>query len=142
VFILEVRTPRSPAHESGAAVSAVLLEAPHASMLAALIKLCPSQCHRLRRLAACQGEPSKASGECARLWLPRSAARLRCWLLIRCTVLQGGYDLLGLGDSVVDSFGAVLGLKTVDTWNPILLRDEPMVKVESVLREVANVHGL
>ena len=57
-------------------------------------------------------------------------------------LVQGGYDLKALADATADSFGGILGLPTVDTHNPVLLRDEPLDKVHAVLDEACNIHGL
>lgn len=51
-------------------------------------------------------------------------------------LLEGGYDLKGLSDSVADSFNGVLGLPSLDTFNPALLRDEPMDRVKAALADV------
>lgn len=56
--------------------------------------------------------------------------------------VQGGYDLEGLGEGVADSFGGVLDLPSLDTFNPALLRDEPMHKVTAALDAVVSAHGL
>ncbi|KAI7843899.1 hypothetical protein COHA_002443 [Chlorella ohadii] len=57
-------------------------------------------------------------------------------------LLEGGYDLKALGDSVVNTFLGVLGEGPVDPFNPDLLRDEPTDKVQHVLQEVRRIHGL
>ncbi|KAI3436510.1 hypothetical protein D9Q98_005927 [Chlorella vulgaris] len=57
-------------------------------------------------------------------------------------LLEGGYDLKALGESVANTFLGVLGEAAADNFNPALLRDEPMDKVQQVLREARRVHGL
>jgi hypothetical protein len=54
--------------------------------------------------------------------------------------MQGGYDLKALSDSVCDSFRGVLGMQSVDNFNPELLREEPLDKLRNVLNEVQNIH--
>jgi hypothetical protein len=56
--------------------------------------------------------------------------------------MQGGYDLKGLGDSVSDSFCGILGLPSVDDFDPQLLRDEPRDKVAFALADVRSIHSL
>jgi acetoin utilization deacetylase AcuC-like enzyme len=58
------------------------------------------------------------------------------------TMLQGGYDLKALSESVCDSFRGVLGLPSEDKFNPQLLREEPMDKVRAVVKQVQQIHGL
>jgi hypothetical protein len=54
--------------------------------------------------------------------------------------MQGGYDLKALSDAVCDSFRGVLGMPSEDTFNPQLLREEPLDKLQNVLKEVQNIH--
>lgn len=56
--------------------------------------------------------------------------------------MQGGYDLKALSESVCDSMRGVLGLPSEDKFNPQLLRDEPLDKVQESLREARRIHGL
>ena len=57
-------------------------------------------------------------------------------------LLQGGYDMKGLSESVTDSFNGVLNLQSMDKFNPALLRDEPLEKVQQTLQAVKAAHGL
>lgn len=57
-------------------------------------------------------------------------------------LLEGGYDLKGLGDSVVNSFLGLLGEGPRDAFNPDLLRDEPLDKVRAVISEAQRLHRL
>jgi acetoin utilization deacetylase AcuC-like enzyme len=57
-------------------------------------------------------------------------------------LLEGGYDLKALGESVANTWLGVLGEQAVDAFNPQLLRDEPTEKVKAALREAARIHGL
>lgn len=57
-------------------------------------------------------------------------------------LLEGGYDLKALGESVSDSFRGMLGESSVDKFNPDLLRNEPLEKVQAVLKEARKIHGL
>jgi acetoin utilization deacetylase AcuC-like enzyme len=57
-------------------------------------------------------------------------------------LLEGGYDLKGLGESVAETFRALLGLPSVDRFNPELLRDEPADKVRALIAEARLVHSL
>ena len=43
-------------------------------------------------------------------------------------LLEGGYDLKALGASVADSFRGLLGEPSADSFDPDLLRDEPVHK--------------
>lgn len=56
--------------------------------------------------------------------------------------LEGGYDLKGLSESVVDCFQAALGKESLDRFNPDLLRDEPSDKVREAILECRSIHGL
>lgn len=57
-------------------------------------------------------------------------------------LLEGGYDLKALGDAVADSFLALVGDSSADTFSPDLLREEPTEKVKSVLMEARRIHAL
>mgnify|MGYP001147443838 FL=1 len=57
-------------------------------------------------------------------------------------VLEGGYDLKALGESVANTFLGLLGEPAVDRFNPDLLREEPKDKVWGVLDEVKQLHSL
>ena len=57
-------------------------------------------------------------------------------------LLEGGYDLKALGESVANTFRGVLGEAALDRFNPDLLRDEPMDKVAAVLAEARRIHEL
>lgn len=54
--------------------------------------------------------------------------------------MQGGYDLKGLSDSVCDSFRGILGMPSEDNFNPELLREEPLDKVQAIVKEVKSIH--
>lgn len=56
--------------------------------------------------------------------------------------MQGGYDFKALGDSVCDSMRGALGLASADRFNPQLLREEPLDKVQASLAEARRIHGL
>jgi len=61
----------------------------------------------------------------------------------RCVfLLEGGYDLKGLGESVSETFRALLGLDSVDTFNADLLPDEPREEVRRVIAEAKRIHSL
>lgn len=61
----------------------------------------------------------------------------------RCVfLLEGGYDLKGLGESVAETFRAVLGQPSVDKFNAELLRDEPWDKAKILIAEAKRVHSL
>lgn len=57
-------------------------------------------------------------------------------------LLEGGYDLKALGESVSDSFRGMLGEQSLDKFNPDLLREEPLDKVRAMLKEARVIHGL
>lgn len=57
-------------------------------------------------------------------------------------MLEGGYNLDALGDSLVDSFLGALGETSRDSFDASQLREEPMGKVRAVLREVKSLHGM
>eukprot|EP00890_Picochlorum_soloecismus_P000539 jgi/Picsp_1/1486/NSC_04964-R1_histone deacetylase len=61
----------------------------------------------------------------------------------RCLfILEGGYDLDALGESVANSFAAILGQGPIDSVDPSLFRDEPLDKVKDVLNQVKSIHCL
>ena len=61
----------------------------------------------------------------------------------RCVfLLEGGYDLKGLGESVAETFRAVLGQESVDKFDPQLLREEPMDKVRALIKDAKALHSL
>lgn len=55
-------------------------------------------------------------------------------------LLEGGYHLKALGESVASVFAAVLGEGAVDPIDPSLLREEPKDKVKMALAEVRRIH--
>jgi acetoin utilization deacetylase AcuC-like enzyme len=57
-------------------------------------------------------------------------------------LLEGGYNLRALGESVASTFNGILGDSVIDSIDPSLLRDEPMDKVKAVLLESRRIHGL
>lgn len=57
-------------------------------------------------------------------------------------LLEGGYDLHALGNSVAETFRAVIGAPSADKFNPELLRDEPAEKVRALIKEARVVHSL
>lgn len=57
-------------------------------------------------------------------------------------LLEGGYDLKGLGESVAETFRAVLGRASADKFNADLLRDEPRDKARTLIAEAKRVHSL
>ena len=57
-------------------------------------------------------------------------------------LLEGGYDLDALGESVASTFAGVIGDKAIELIDPGYLRDEPMEKVKAVLEESRRIHGL
>ncbi len=57
-------------------------------------------------------------------------------------LLEGGYDLKGLGESVAETFRAVLNLPSIDKFNADLLRDEPKDKARALITEAKRVHSL
>lgn len=75
------------------------------------------------------------------------AGRVRDWAVQLCGgrvvfVLEGGYDLKALGESVANTFLGVLGEEAVDKFDAALLREEPLDKVGEVLREARRIHAL
>lgn len=58
-------------------------------------------------------------------------------------LLEGGYDLQALGESVASTFAGILGMDPIDSLkDPGVLLDEPLDKVKSALTEVQSIHGL
>lgn len=58
-------------------------------------------------------------------------------------VLEGGYDLLALGESVASTFAGLLGsVDPIDSLNPSHLLEEPRDKVAAALLEVKRIHEL
>lgn len=57
-------------------------------------------------------------------------------------LLEGGYHLSALGESVASTFAAVLGEAAIDPIDPNLLREEPSDKIKAALQEARRVHGL
>lgn len=75
------------------------------------------------------------------------AGRVRDWAAQLCGgrvvfVLEGGYDLKALGESVANTFLGVLGDAAVDKFDAALLREEPLDKVKAVLLEAKRIHSL
>lgn len=56
-------------------------------------------------------------------------------------LLEGGYDLEALGQSVANTFLGVLGEAPSDSFDRKLL-EEPLEKVQQVLQEARRIHGL
>ncbi|BBM96870.1 protein MpHDAC1 [Marchantia polymorpha subsp. ruderalis] len=61
-----------------------------------------------------------------------------------CFFLEGGYDLKALSNSVVESFRAFVGDKSMAHRldNPAVLYDEPSILVRQVIDEVRSIHSL
>lgn len=57
-------------------------------------------------------------------------------------LLEGGYDLDALGESVAETFRALLGHSSQDGFDARLLQDEPTDRVRTVLREARRLHSL
>ncbi|KAL4457493.1 hypothetical protein ABPG75_012358 [Micractinium tetrahymenae] len=57
-------------------------------------------------------------------------------------LLEGGYDLDALGQSVANTFLGVLGEAPSDAFDRKLLGEEPLEKVQQVLLEAQRIHGL
>ena len=57
-------------------------------------------------------------------------------------LLEGGYDLKALGESVAETFRGTLGLPSQDKFDPDFLREEPTSKVKACLQEVKHIHSL
>ena len=61
----------------------------------------------------------------------------------RCVfLLEGGYDLKALGESVAETFRGALGLPSEDDFDPDFLREEPTSRVRACLQEVKRIHSL
>jgi len=54
-------------------------------------------------------------------------------------LLEGGYNLDALGESVADSFFGLLGEPSIDTLNRSGIETEPMSEVESLLKRVSQL---
>jgi acetoin utilization deacetylase AcuC-like enzyme len=57
-------------------------------------------------------------------------------------VLEGGYDLDALGDSVANTMFGMLGEGHTDMFDASSLREEPIDKVREVIREARRIHEL
>ncbi len=57
-------------------------------------------------------------------------------------LLEGGYDLDALGESVAETFRAILGRTSEDRFDASLLQPEPLDKVRGVLKEARKIHSL
>jgi acetoin utilization deacetylase AcuC-like enzyme len=58
-------------------------------------------------------------------------------------LLEGGYHLDALGQSVASTFAGVVGAPPVDALaDPGLLRDEPKDKIANALAETKRIHGI
>ncbi len=57
-------------------------------------------------------------------------------------LLEGGYDLEALGESVASTVAALVGEGVIDSTDPSILREEPDDKVREVLKEARRIHGL
>ena len=57
-------------------------------------------------------------------------------------LLEGGYDLDALGESVASSVSGLVGGEAIDSIDASLLREEPNEKVQSILRECRSLHSL
>ena len=57
-------------------------------------------------------------------------------------LLEGGYNLEALGESVAENFRGVLGLPSEDAFDSRLLHDAPTGKVQKVLDEARRIHQL
>lgn len=57
-------------------------------------------------------------------------------------LLEGGYDLGALGESVASTVAALVGGAAIDTADLATLREEPTDKVREVLQEARRIHGL
>ena len=57
-------------------------------------------------------------------------------------LLEGGYDLRGLSDSVADSMRGLLSLPSLDKFDKGMLADEPGDKVAAAVAEARRIHGL
>ena len=56
-------------------------------------------------------------------------------------LLEGGYDLTGLPEGVMESFSALVGEKSLEQKDPGLF-EEPFEKAKKVIQEVKSVHQL
>ena len=71
----------------------------------------------------------------------REAADALCsGKLVFC--LEGGYDLEGLSKSVAETMRAMLGEDSIDTFDPVFLREEPMDRVRQLIIETKRIHNL
>eukprot|EP00192_Tetraselmis_astigmatica_P012304 CAMPEP_0117670680 /NCGR_PEP_ID=MMETSP0804-20121206/12906_1 /TAXON_ID=1074897 /ORGANISM="Tetraselmis astigmatica, Strain CCMP880" /LENGTH=422 /DNA_ID=CAMNT_0005479043 /DNA_START=142 /DNA_END=1410 /DNA_ORIENTATION=+ len=77
-------------------------------------------------------------------WLTKELRRLSNELCDGRIVfmLEGGYDLKALGESVTNSFLALLDCDAQDNFNPMLLRDEPLDKIRAAIHECQKIHEL
>lgn len=57
-------------------------------------------------------------------------------------LLEGGYDLDALGESVAETFRGMLGQPSLDKFDARLLQPEPTDKVKSLLQEARRIHSL
>lgn len=57
-------------------------------------------------------------------------------------LLEGGYHLKALGDSVADSMLGLIGQGSVDTYDRHQLQKEPVDKVNDLLTEVSRIHNV
>lgn len=57
-------------------------------------------------------------------------------------LLEGGYHLKALGESVVDSMMGLLGEDSIQTLQLPASYDEPTQKINTLLKEVANIQQL
>jgi hypothetical protein len=60
----------------------------------------------------------------------------------RVAVRQGGYDLEGLGDGVVESFRALIGDASADSFDAKTLIEEPHDKLREAIRLAKATHSL
>jgi acetoin utilization deacetylase AcuC-like enzyme len=56
-------------------------------------------------------------------------------------LLEGGYDLGALGESVASAFAGLLGRPAIDSLREAL-PEEPLERVRAAIRETQRVHGL
>ena len=57
-------------------------------------------------------------------------------------LLEGGYNLSALGESVAENFRGILGLRSADKFDASTLHEAPKSKVQAVLSEARKVHQL
>ncbi|PRW57706.1 histone deacetylase 14 [Chlorella sorokiniana] len=57
-------------------------------------------------------------------------------------LLEGGYALEALGESVVNTFLGVLGEPAVDSLDPSILDEEPLDRVQIMLEDAQRLHNL